>query len=289
MTTPSRRQELEEVIGSRLYSRPVAGRIGELPRLEKALLFAELSNIVYLRENLAAECAALLGLARYTYLDNDGSQAFIFENDEDCILVCRGTEPNDWNDIKADIDAASVVAETVGRVHRGFKTEVDDLWPQIEALLINNNKKLWIAGHSLGAAMATICASRCRLAHINTSPIEVYTYGSPRVGNNSYVNHAFLRHYRWVNNNDIVTRVPPTWLGYKHTGREQYMNAYGKMREMTAWQRTKDRWRGLWFGVKRGKIDAFSDHIMDRYIENIYGAIQERDRERTPGAKDLVV
>jgi len=289
MSAAVTRSELEESIGARIYSKPATGPLLDLPRLEKSLLFAELSNHVYLTEDVAARCARYLGFPTHHYFDKDGSQAFTFENEVDCILVFRGTEPNEWNDIKADIDAASVVAETIGRVHRGFKTEVDDLWPDIEQSLVNNKKQLWIAGHSLGGAMATICASRCRLAHIQTSPIEVYTYGSPRVGNKIYVNHAIVNHYRWVNNNDIVTRVPPTWLRYRHTGSEQYMNAYGKIREMTAWQRTKDRWRGFWMGAKQGSVDHFSDHIMDRYIENIYGAIQERKRDKVPARQDLVI
>ena len=51
-----------------------------------------------------------------------------------------------------------VIAETAGRVHRGFKREVDDLWPRLEQALVNNTRPLWFAGHSLGGAMATICA-----------------------------------------------------------------------------------------------------------------------------------
>ena len=61
------------------------------------------------------------------------------------------------------IAEATVLAETAGRVHRGFKREVDDLWPRLEKALKNNTLPLWFAGHSLGGAMATICASRCQL------------------------------------------------------------------------------------------------------------------------------
>ena len=52
-------------------------------------------------------------------------------------------------------------SKTEGRVHMGFKLELRKLWPDIEALLQRNKqKKLWITGHSLGGAMATLCASR---------------------------------------------------------------------------------------------------------------------------------
>jgi len=58
------------------------------------------------------------------------------------------------------------LAETVGRVHGGFKQEVDDLWPDIERHLADNTPALWFAGHSLGGAMATICAGRCKISKI---------------------------------------------------------------------------------------------------------------------------
>ena len=171
-------------------------------------------------------------------MNHDGSQAYLFENDQDCVVACRGTEPNEWNDIRADVNAIHAVAETVGRVHRGFKREVDDLWPGLEKALIDNTKTLWFIGHSLGGAMAAICAGRCKLSHIRSNPAGLYTFGSPRVGTKRYINHAQITHIRWINNNDIVTRVPSRWLGYRHSGEEVYLNAYGKVRKLTGWQRT---------------------------------------------------
>jgi triacylglycerol lipase len=277
MDTAERRNEIEQATGLKLYSRQLSGAIKDLDKLHKSLLFAELSNIAYLRKNLAARAAREIGFSTIRFFDRDGSQAYIFENDFDCTIICRGTEPNEWNDIKADVNAASVVAETIGRVHKGFKQEVDDLWPELESALVENKKTLWIAGHSLGGAMATICASRCKLSHIQTNPIELYTFGSPRVGNNRYVNYSVVVHIRWVNNNDIVTRVPPNWLGYRHTGEEMYLNAYGKIRKITSWQRTKDRWRGFWMGLKAGRIDPFNDHLLEQYARCIYNEICTRE------------
>ncbi len=193
----------------------------------------------------------------------------------DCIICCRGTEATEWNDIKADVDAASVVAETVGHVHRGFKKEVDDLWPFLEKALIENKKTLWFAGHSLGGAMATICAGRCFLSHIPSMPKFLYTYGSPRVGNKRYINYCDIDHIRWVNNNDIVTRVPPVWLGYRHTGKEMYLDSHGHLRKLDGWQRTKDRFRGFFSGIRHFRIDHFSDHLMDDYIEAIHNMVLE--------------
>ncbi len=260
---------------------PLGGPIKELSLFRRSLLFAELAWVAYLEEDSAAGTVARIGLTETQFFERSGAQAYVFRTEHDCIVACRGTEPTEWNDIKADVNAATALAETAGRVHRGFKQEVDDIWPLLEEALVNNTKTLWFTGHSLGGAMATICAGRCFLSHIKSMPEQVFTYGSPRVGDKAYVNYVKLDHYRWVNNNDIVTRVPPPWMGYRHTGREMYFNARGKLRKLSGWQRTKDRWRGFWMGIKQGKIDHFADHSMNRYIRYICDAIAA-DEGRQP-------
>ncbi len=252
------------------------GPIANLEPLERSLLFAEMSMVSYLPEDQTRAVALRLGFTNTTYIERDGAQAYVFANDVDLVIACRGTEPNEWNDIKADANALTDLAETVGRVHRGFKREVDDLWPKLEAVLQDDSRTTWFTGHSLGGAMATICAGRCYLSHIPAMPEELHTFGSPRVGTKQYVSHTDISHFRWVNNNDIVTRVPPAWLRYRHSGRLMYLNAYGKLRLLTPRQRSKDRWRGFRLGLKEGKVDPFSDHAIVRYVEYINNAVTER-------------
>jgi len=254
--------------------------IASYPFLQRALLFAELSKIAYLPQTETSKAASRLGFTETTYYNNDGSQAYSFANDGDIVIAFRGTEPNEWNDIKADMDASKALAETVGHVHRGFKKEVDDLWPQLEKMLVTNKqnlaKKLWFTGHSLGGAMASICAGRCLLSHIDTQPEQVHTFGSPRVGTKRYINHAKVDYYRWVNNNDIVPRSPPAWLGYRHAGEEVYLDSDGRVKKLNAVERRADMWKGLVSGFKRRQIDYFSDHLIDRYVESIH-----RESERS--------
>ena len=111
--------EVPLVIHSKL-----SGPIGELTFLQRSLLFAELAMISYNDEDEARRAGQIIGLPDVTFYNHDGSQAYRFRNDYDCVIACRGTEPNEWNDIRADANAASVLAETAGKVHRGFKTEV---------------------------------------------------------------------------------------------------------------------------------------------------------------------
>ena len=265
-----------------LYSQPCSSAkhkdVSSYPFLQRALLLAELSMIAYRPKEEATRAAARLGFTETNYYNNDGSQAYSFANSNDIVIAFRGTEPNEWNDIKADMDATKALAETVGHVHRGFKKEVDDLWPQLEKMLVdfkqNLNKKLWFTGHSLGGAMASICAGRCLLSHIDTSPEQVHTFGSPRVGTKRYINHTKVDYYRWVNNNDIVPRSPPVWLGYRHAGEEVYLDSHGQIKKLTMVERRTDMWRGLIAGVKRRQIDYFSDHLIHQYIENIYKEVE---------------
>lgn len=246
--------------------------IKDLNFLEKSLLFAELSQIAYMNKKDATKIVKKMGFTTIEFYELDGAQAYRFMNNDDLVIACRGTQPNEFNDIKADLKAIPVVSETVSRVHQGFKKEVDELWPMVLEDLVrkqNSDKDVWFTGHSLGAAMTTIMASRCFHDDLIPDPQEVYTYGSPKVGWKKYCNSLGCIHHRWVNNNDIVTRVPLAIMGYKHHGTEHYMNAYGKYRKLTTWQRIKDRWRGMYMGIKQGKIDNFGDHSMTEYIGNL--------------------
>ena len=239
---------------------------------QKSLLFAKLSSIAYNNTKDAKSQAKKLGFTTTEFYEKDGAQAYRFMNKTDLVIACRGTQPTEFNDLKADLKALPVMAETVGRVHIGFKTEVDDIWPMIEEDInrkVNVTKTLWFCGHSLGAAMATIMASRAKHNIELNDPVELFTYGSPRVGWKKYCNSLDVVHHRWKNNNDIVTTVPLALMGFKHHGTQHYINAYGNVRKPTGWQMLKDRWRGMWMGIKQGKIDNFGDHSMVEYIKHI--------------------
>ena len=263
----------------------VTGPIADLSFLRRALLFAELAMIAYNDEAEAKVAASIAGFDDVTYYDRDGSQAYRFRNEYDCVIACRGTEPNEWNDIKADANAGSVLAETVGRVHRGFKQEVDDLWPMVETALLDNKHSLYFCGHSLGGAMATISAGRCFLSHIPSNPVELFTYGSPRVGDKRYINYVNLDHYRFVNNNDIVTRVPPTFFGYRHCGSEVYFDRNGRIRKLGVVSKRRDKWQGFLRSLRRWKIDHFSDHSIHCYIDALVKAVKKEDELVESGGK----
>ena len=246
--------------------------ISEMDIKQKSLLFAKLAADAYGKKAVVTKAVKEHGFTKTKFYDNGGAQAYRFESKTDVVVACRGTQPTEFNDLKADLKAFPVKSETVSRVHRGFKAEVDELWPMVKPDIETTNKKLWFCGHSLGAAMATIMASRCHLRWEFTNVEALFTYGSPRVGWPGYVKSLKLTHYRWQNNNDIVTRVPLRIMGYRHDGHLMYIRHDGSIDDdgKFKWrERFQDRMKGMWGGLKHGKVDNFSDHAMTEYIPHI--------------------
>lgn len=226
--------------------------------LQKANKFAQMASIAY-KDDAKADFKAL-GYTKHIFLDNDGAQCHIVWNNKEAAICFRGTEPDELSDVLADLNAWPKKSMTDGWVHSGFRGELDKLWDSILVELKKlKDKKLFICGHSLGAAMATICTSRVEEF---TEVAGLYTYGSPRAGTKSFVKGIKTEHWRFVNNNDVVTAVPLALMGYKHHGNQVYINHYGKIRKMTFWQRVKDKLRG-W---KSGALDGVKDHNMGYYI-----------------------
>jgi triacylglycerol lipase len=257
-----------------LYS-DVREPLASLSFLRRSLVMAELAMIAYNDEAEAQRAAAAIGFPDAQLFDNDGAQAFRFRNEHDVVLTCRGTEPTEWNDIKADANAVMAVLGSVGKVHSGFHAEVENLWPMLEKLLREDTQPVWFCGHSLGAAMATICAYRCKTSQVVRDPQELHTFGSPRVGCRRYIRHAEVTHYRWVHNNDIVTRVPPVFMGYRHCGHEIYFDRNGRIRKLTGVWRSRDRWRGVLKGLLQWRLDMLTDHSIGQYAQHLAKAVEK--------------
>ncbi len=144
-----------------------------------------------------------------------GLQGFLAGNSKGMVLTFRGsTEITDWV-----VDAALPLIDgdvlgLPGRVHAGFAYALRSQWTQIEAA-INRfggyNKPLFISGHSLGGALATLAAYK--LANEGYQVQGLYTYAAPRSGDREYADWgAGLlegRHFRFINDRDLVPRYPP--------------------------------------------------------------------------------
>ena len=233
--------------------------------LNQAAICAALASYVYSpKEEMLAKVTQLGSVSDFEFFKHDGTEAACFILGDRNYIVFRGTEPNKFKDIQADLRAWRVKSDTVGKVHFGFKESLDDVWPNIAKWIESSkNNPLVVCGHSLGGALATLAGSRIK-------DCTVYTFGSPRVGNRTWCKDQTFTHYRFVNNNDIVTKVPFFLLGFKHYGNLCYINHYGNIRKPTAWQKFKDGWRGRSAALKKFQLfDGIYDHSMTKYKNKI--------------------
>ena len=221
---------------------------------------AQLAQLAYSDAKPAKEQGKKLGYTGHKFFEKEGAQCHAFWDKETIVLAFRGTEPDELSDVLADVNAIPRGAMTYGWVHSGFRGELDKLWETIvETVNTNKEKQIYITGHSLGAAMATLATSRIEEFR---KVEQLTTFGSPRVGTRKFVKNISTPHMRFVNNNDIVTKVPLFIMGYKHHGILQYINFYGNIRKLTFWQAMKDKWRGY----KSGILDGAMDHGMENYV-----------------------
>jgi len=154
-----------------------------------------------------------------------GTQAFLAKNDEFAVLAFRGTQPTRWEDVRTDLRALK--QKTIeGKVHRGFKEAFDDVRDEIFDIVgksIGKDLPLYITGHSLGAALATVATQE--LEEVFDDLIAAcYTFGSPRVGDGTYEKSIKAPFYRIVNTTDIVTLVPVFLGTFVHVGDPRYLS-----------------------------------------------------------------
>lgn len=189
------------------------------------------------------------------------------------ILAFRGTQAGNLADLRTDADFQLTSWREGGKVHRGFAHALLAVWPQLVPFLRRIEGRLLFTGHSLGGALATLAASK-------HPPTALYTFGASRTGNKEFTQTlAAVDVQRYVDCCDLITQVPPTLFGYRHTGTLQYIDRHGARttnpsrdsihadrvraravyRRMYAWQSGTVEVRGL------------ADHALINYISGITG------------------
>ena len=191
-----------------------------------------------------ARCATWANVSGFTgpfdFFDNPDTQGFVAESGDAIIVAFRGTQPNrpmDWFvDARATRETGittSARSTTVSTARSGKYGA--SLLPKGEVLpkrLVNRgNKTIWITGHSLGGALAELCAAQAMF--VSRIPVQgVYTFGQPRVGNKDFaaaVNEKLGSGiFRFVNDRDIVPRVPLFTMGFCHYGSQTFFDSDGQ-------------------------------------------------------------
>jgi hypothetical protein len=193
----------------------------------------------YTRGRLDASQLAAEGF-RVEFFAGIGTHCYVLHDDRAVIVVFRGTQiDNFWGtvvDLITDLKAVPVPDGAGGLVHFGFLKGMLQVWEgvrgHVAALVAGGRRALWVTGHSLGGALATLAADRLA----RTPGVEVrglYTFGSPRVGDENFrqrLNALGLgqKTYRIVNNFDAVARVPPE-LVFKHVGLLKFIDGEGRL------------------------------------------------------------
>jgi triacylglycerol lipase len=175
----------------------------------------------------------------------------------------------------------------IGRVHLGFQLGYNSIHDEVEATLqqwSGHGRTLWITGHSLGGALALIAAANLRLPIDPTKteprPIaSLYTFGQPRVGSVGFCQacevHFGSVYFRYINNEDIVTRIPPRKKIYDDAGSIKYIDRNQEIHEDPApMQMFIDRiLAGIELlqklQIEKPKIGAIADHAIKDYIAAI--------------------
>lgn len=221
-------------------------------------------------------------LTKFIDLKKTDTQAFIVSSKDNIVIFYRGTK--DRQDIKTDLNFIKDSAPSNKKgeeIHRGFKRAYDSVKSQVAAevkkLHKGSKRKVWVTGHSLGAALAGITVYDLEK---NQGIIisGIYNFGQPRFSNKSFAktyDKIFKsRTFRIVNNNDIVARIPLRAMGYQHTGTLYYFDRHGNLKKgYTWWQEFIDRLFGKFDDAFDGDIDFIADHNMKTYLRLSWKAL----------------
>jgi triacylglycerol lipase len=118
------------------------------------------------------------------------TQALAAHWSNDLVIAFRGTEDN-ATDAATDAKLARVNNHRgPGKVHRGFQSAANSAYKAVTSYIRSNRTqrtRIFLCGHSLGGALATLTASWLQNDASILHPRAVFTYGAPRVGNEDFV------------------------------------------------------------------------------------------------------
>ncbi len=200
--------------------------------------------------------------------DRHDVQFSVFESADELIIAFRGTSSTE--DLIVDLISARLIPTTEGGIGSGVYDCANRVFDKISTIIYSAGKRTTICGHSIGGAIASAVAS------FFTPDVDfVVTFGSPRVGDD-YFQRRFdskIDHHRWVNGNDLVTRLPFPFGRFRHTKTLCYITV-GTL-EPEAWF-NPPWWAVLinrWGWFKRSPIKwattSASNHPLTSYHESL--------------------
>lgn len=217
-----------------------------------------------------------LPIDRFLSFDEKQTQCFLAGTKDYIVLSFRGTETVNVRDWLTGIKIRKVKTK-MGRVHRGFLGG----WLSVKNKVLNtlssmqdNAQSLWITGHSMGAALATLATAE--FLNKDKPVAGLYTYGSTRVGDKQFArNFSEFKDYtfRFVNNGDFVTRLPPRLLGYSHVGQVAHVSCNEVSFSKMFWDQFLDAFQDR-FKHLDDFDDAIKSGILDHPIDSYVTALK---------------
>jgi hypothetical protein len=197
------------------------------------------------------------------------------------VLCFRGTA-NVWEwigDAEAELE---IRAPWRGRVHHGFASAAEDFLPWVQQALPPSGP-LWVTGHSLGAAIATLVATELDAqGYVGVQPL--YTFGGPRVGNAEFFDAFWLKCFRVVHGDDQVPHLPPA-IEYMHVGHEIFVDDGGVMeRAPTIFGDMCRLFRHAKRGLPALLSECWADHHIDKYVNALEQALDSQNVARAAAA-----
>ena len=181
------------------------------------------------------------------FLNSGNTQAFLADGANLAIVCYRGTEPTNAFDWATDAQAQQVRGP-FGMVHAGFNNALQLVWSRVSSFVqqsVTAGKRVFVAGHSLGGALACLTVARALSENVAPDRLSLHTIGQPRVGDTDFVQkmNQLMQDgmVRVVNNIDLVPRVPPrrSVVGhYEHCGGVVWIDVDGKLHRNPAYWET---------------------------------------------------
>jgi len=200
------------------------------------------------------------------------TQGFVATKDKSIYIVWRGSSSKKDFQNDASIDKVPFVQDGE-KVHIGFKSSwdavKDETYKSFEKALSTLGGEgevdnIVVCGHSLGAAVSTLCAYEIYSIY-KSNKIICCTIGSPRVGNKVFKQNfdkSSIESLRIVHNNDVVTHSP--YIGYYHVNQMLRIDSEGNIKKfMIDWERAWNYFKSMVTGKN------IKDHMTDGYISSL--------------------
>jgi hypothetical protein len=174
---------------------------------------AEISQTAYEPPCEAEKSYHALGFSKVMPVVQGSMIGYVVSGEDVTVVVFRGTDFAEVSDWLANLDR-SAVETPHGQAHKGFYNAYQSMKSQVTAILKERDTThLWVTGHSLGGAIALVCAYD--LVDIEKRQLDgIITFGQPMVARQqfaTYLDSLLLGRYaRFVNREDIVPKVPPS-------------------------------------------------------------------------------